>query len=80
MKNMRDIRYLIGGLLLTTTLLTACSRQQQTAEGLFHSMDIGRAVNVSCFEVEPNGAIWMGLDGYGLARRESMHLSSIITS
>ena len=34
-------------------------------------MDIGREVNVSCFEMEPNGAIWMGLDGNGLARRES---------
>lgn len=63
----KTVMMLIGALLV----LTACSRQQQTAEGLFHSMDIGRAVNVSCFEVEPNGAIWMGLDGYGLARRES---------
>ena len=34
-------------------------------------MDIGREVSVSCFDVDPNGAIWMGLDGEGLARRES---------
>lgn len=71
MKHMRDIRCLIGWLLLTTTLLSACSRQQQTTERLFHPMDIGREVSVSCFEVDPNGAIWMGLDGYGLAHRES---------
>ena len=71
MKHMRDIRSLIGGVLLTTTLLTACSQKQQMTESLFHPMDIGREVNVSCFEMEPNGAIWMGLDGNGLARRES---------
>ena len=73
MKHMRDIRCLIGWLLLTTTLLSACSRQQQTTERLFHPIDIGREVSVSCFEVDPNGAIWMGLDGYGLARRESVN-------
>lgn len=71
MKKIRDIRCLIGGLLLASSLLTACSHQQPTMESLFHPMDIGREVNVSCFEVEPNGAIWMGLDGNGLARRES---------
>ena len=57
--------------LISCLLLLACSRQQPSTEGLFHPMDIGREVNVSCFEVEPNGAIWIGLDGNGLARRES---------
>lgn len=56
---------------LISCLLLACSRQQQTTESIFHPMDIGREVNVSCFEIDPNGAIWMGLDGNGLARRES---------
>ena len=57
--------------LISCLLLLACSRQQPSTESIFHPMDIGREVNVSCFEVEPNGAIWMGLDGNGLARRES---------
>ena len=57
--------------LISCLLLLACSHQQSTTESIFHPFDIGREVNVSCFEMEPNGAIWMGLDGTGLARRES---------
>ena len=52
-------------------ILTGCGQQTSTEDTLFRPMDIGRDAKVSCFEAEPNGGLWMGLDGEGLAYRES---------
>lgn len=57
-------------LVIHSLLLTACAHKDDTV-GPFQPMDIGKEANVSCFEIEPNGGIWLGLDGQGLAYRES---------
>ena len=59
---------------LSVCILLLCSCQKggrQTRDNLFQAMDLGKTVNVSCFEIEPNGSLWMGLDGEGLAYKES---------
>ena len=49
-------------------LLMGCeSHEAEEQQVVFHSVDLGKEANVSCFEVEPNGSMWIGLDGQGLA-------------
>ena len=59
-------------LLLCLPLLLGCQRQNGTGSQVtFQSLDMGQEVNVSCFSLEPNGSMWVGLDGSGLAYKES---------
>ena len=58
--------------LLFSLLVTGCLQQSgETTSGLFQKVEVGKSVNVSCFVVEPNGSLWMGLDGEGMAYRET---------
>jgi len=59
-------------ILLTILMLVSCNDRQETAPNInFLPVDMGKEVNVSCFLMEPNGSAWIGLDGQGLAYRES---------
>ena len=58
-------------LLLLSLLLLGCRYNDGSNDSVFRTIDIGREANVSCFNVEHNGAVWMGLDGKGLAYMES---------
>lgn len=52
-------------------LWVACDSMQPEQKSVFQPIDLGKTVNVSCFHIEPNGSMWMGLDGQGLAYKES---------
>lgn len=59
--------------LLGLLLMTGCHSHEKAGQQVdFQTMSLGKEVNISCFEVEPNGSIWMGLDGQGLAYKESV--------
>ena len=61
-------------LLLGFALLTGCDKQEKTEQTiLFQPMQLGKNVNVGCFFVEPTGSLWLGLDGEGMAYKESMN-------
>lgn len=45
-----------------------------------HPIELGREVKVSCIATEPNGKTWLGLDGDGLAVKESMEATPIFYS
>ena len=62
------------GLIACLLMICACQKEREADSGVtFQSMDLGKTVNVSCFEVEENGSLWLGLDGQGLAFKESAH-------
>ncbi len=52
-------------------LWVACDFVQPEQKNFFQPIDLGKTVNVSCFHIEPNGSMWMGLDGQGLAYKVS---------
>lgn len=55
-------------------LLTGCNKQNKTEQSiLFQPMELGKNANVSCFAIEDNGSLWLGLDGEGLAYKESLN-------
>lgn len=64
-----------GATTLIILVFLICSCQQQGAikdeEVRFEKLDLGKTVNVSCFDVEENGSMWLGLDGQGIAYKES---------
>ncbi|MBO4660210.1 MAG: helix-turn-helix domain-containing protein [Prevotella sp.] len=60
---------------LIALLMMLCSCQNNNDGDevtTFQRMDLGKTVNVSCFDVEDNGSLWLGLDGQGLAFKESV--------
>lgn len=63
---------MVGGVLLTSTLLLTACGQKDSDTAVFQTIDLGKTVNVSCFETAPNGSLWIGLDGQGLAYKESV--------
>ena len=71
-------KYVVIGLLtmLCSLSLAGCLSQGDKGQAIsFHPLDMGRKANVSCFEQEKNGGLWVGLDGNGLAYRESPNAS-----
>lgn len=57
---------------LLSLVVAGCMRQrEESASDLFQKVEAGKSVKVSCFVVEPNGSLWMGLDGEGMAYRET---------
>lgn len=62
---------MIGGVWLTGVLLLMACGAKDSETAVFQAIDLGKEANVSCFEIEPNGSMWIGLDGQGLAYKES---------
>lgn len=53
-------------------LITGCQTPEaEERDVTFQTINLGKEVNISCFEIEPNGSMWVGLDGQGLAYKES---------
>lgn len=53
-------------------IFVGCNQHERhVADIQFQQMEMGKQADVSCIDLEPNGGIWLGLDGKGLAHRES---------